>query len=616
MKLKASPNRPVALATLLLLAMLQGVWAQFDFKTNADNTVTITAYTGDVGGNVVIPASTNGYPVTTIGDQAFSNQPDLTGVTIPNSITNIGNLAFSPCPHLTSIEVDGANPNYASVGGVLFNKAMTVLIQFPGGLTGSYTIPGSVTDVGDSSFASCSGLTKVMIADSVASIGNHAYLFCRNLTNIAVGDANAKYASVGGVLFNKAITTLIQCPGGLTGSYTIPDTVSSVGDSAFLSCSGLTSVTIPNGVTSIGVHAFHSCSGLTNVTIPGGILEISDYAFAYCSGLTRVMIPESVTNIGNYAFQSCSGLTDVAIPNNVTRIGDHSFDSCSGVISVTIPNGVSKLGIAAFGSCTKLLTLTIPGSVTDISDSAFNGCESLQWVTISNGVTGIGDSAFLGCVTLMGVTVPGSVTDIGDHAFDSCSSLTNVAIPKGVTNIGNSAFSQCYSLTNVTIPDGVTSIGSYAFSESSLTSVTVPGSVTNIGSYAFYFSYGLHEAYFEGNAPTVGSADTTIFQGESGAVFYMLGATGWAATFGGWSTAGWYQSQPQILASANGLGVQGDGFHFTISWATNGSVTVESSTDLKNWTPVITNTLTGGTSVFLNPSWTNEPQAFYRLRSP
>jgi hypothetical protein len=155
---------------------------------------------------------------------------------------------------------------------------------------------------------------------------------------------------------------------------------------------------------------------------------------------------------------------------------------------------------------------------------------------------------------------------------------------------------------------------------SGLTSVTIGGGVTNIGTYAFAGCPNLYQAYFLGNAPTVnggpGSADTSVFQGESGIVYYASDTSGWHATFGGWPTAaGSYQSKPQILSSGGGLGVQNNKFQFTFSWAINTAVVVEASTNLQSWTPVSTNTLVNGTSAFTDSTWTNYPRRFYRVRS-
>jgi hypothetical protein len=144
--------------------------------------------------------------------------------------------------------------------------------------------------------------------------------------------------------------------------------------------------------------------------------------------------------------------------------------------------------------------------------------------------------------------------------------------------------------------------------------VTLPNSVTSIGSYAFESCTNLSAAYFEGNAP---GADSTVFSGESGTVFYLPGTTGWETTFGGWPTAAWYQSSPAILGGSSGPGVTSNQFQFTAAWATNTSVVVLACTNLAQpvWTPVATNALVNNVSSFSDPFWTNFSQRFYRVRS-
>ena len=144
--------------------------------------------------------------------------------------------------------------------------------------------------------------------------------------------------------------------------------------------------TITNGentytVTSIGNSAFSWCSGLTSVVIPDGVTSIGDYAFSWCSGLTSVDIPDGVTSIGDYAFWNCSGLTNVTIPGSVTSIGDYAFSECSGLTSVTIPDGVTSIGDFAFSRCSGLTSVTIPGSVTSIGSYVFEDCRYLTKIT-------------------------------------------------------------------------------------------------------------------------------------------------------------------------------------------------------------------------------------------
>ena len=267
----------------------------------------------------------------------------------------------------------------------------------------------------------------------------------------------------------------------------IKDGVTSIGNSAFDSCSNLTSITIPDSVTSIGNHAFYACSSLPSITIPDNVTRIGDYAFYACSSLPSITIPDSVTRIGDYAFYDCSSLPSITIPDDVTSIGNCAFESCSNLTSIVIPNSVTSIGYGAFKNCKSLTSIKIPSSVTSIGNFAFRDCKSLTSITIPDSVTSIGNYAFYDCSSLTSITIPDSVTSIGEWAFSGCSSLPSITIPDSVTSIEYGAFHACSSLTSITIPDGVTSIGYGTFHTcSSLTSITIPDSVTSIGNYAFY----------------------------------------------------------------------------------------------------------------------------------
>ena len=173
-----------------------------------------------------------------------------------------------------------------------------------------------------------------------------------------------------------------------------------IGDYAFSSCSGLTSLTLPSGITKIGAGAFGNCSGLTSLTLPSGITEIGKSAFSDCSVLTSLTLPSGITKIGDYAFSSCSGLTSLTLPSGITKIGVGVFQYCSGLTSLTLPSGINKIGSKAFNGCSGLTSLILPAGVTEIWSYAFNGCSSLTSLEIPSSVKTIWNGAFAGCDNL------------------------------------------------------------------------------------------------------------------------------------------------------------------------------------------------------------------------
>ena len=284
-------------------------------------------YSNEYSGAVTIPETVtyNGitYSVTSIGDEAFYDCRYLTSITIPNSVTSIGNYAFYVCSWLTSITIPNS---VTSIGDEAFGGCSSLT---------SITIPNSVKSIGDYAFAYCSSLTSITIPNSVTSIGYAAFAYCSSLTSINVDTNNPNYCSIDGVLFNKDKTTLIQYPIGNTRTeYTIPNSVTSIGEYAFYYCSSLTSITIPNSVTSIGEFAFAGCYSLISITIPNSVTSIGEGAFGNCSSLKSITIPNSVTSIGKYAFAYCYSLTSITIPNSVTSIGDWAFEDCSSLTTV------------------------------------------------------------------------------------------------------------------------------------------------------------------------------------------------------------------------------------------------------------------------------------------
>jgi hypothetical protein len=245
-----------------LLALPAVVQAQFNFLTN-NGTITITGYTG-AGGDVTIPATINGLPVTTIGDFAFSGT-SLTQVTIPDSVREIDGGAFAACSNLTSVTIPDSVVNIPVWYGWSDTGAFMGCISLTNVMIGS-----SVTNIGERSFYDCASLRTVTIPASVTSIGAEAFVFCDSLTNISVNPLNPACSGLDGVLFDKSQTTLVAYPRGLGGSYTIPDSVTSIGGYAFEFCGNLMRVSVPGSVTDFGfVWSFYDCTNLTGLYFRG-----------------------------------------------------------------------------------------------------------------------------------------------------------------------------------------------------------------------------------------------------------------------------------------------------------------------------------------------------------
>ncbi len=354
--------------------------------------------------------------------------------------------------------------------------------------------------------------------------------YITNGTNATVTSGNNEYS--GSVTIPATVTY-----GGTTYS------VTSIGNSAFEGCSGLTAINIPNSVTSIGDKAFWNCTGLTAINIPNSVTTIGYGAFygtawynnqpdgVIYAGLvayqykgtmpvgTSITLRNGTKGIANRAFYGCTGLTTINIPNSVTTIGERAFYNCTSLTTINIPNSVTTIGTYAFYNCTSLTTANIGNSVTSIGDKAFNACPSLTNITVAsdnpkydsrnncnaiietetntlifgcknttipNSVTTIGNYAFYECSSLTSINIPNSVTYTGSYTFQNCTSLTIVNIPNSVTTIGYGTFWGCTSLTTINIPNSVTRIGQYTFSGcSSLTTINIPNSVTYIDVYAF-----------------------------------------------------------------------------------------------------------------------------------
>ena len=288
--------------------------------------------------------------VTTIGESAFGGCESLTNINIPNSVTTIGKSAFGWCKSLTNINISNS---VTTIGYLTFWSCESLT---------NINIPNSVTTIGKSAFGWCKSLTNINIPNSVTIIGDRAFWGCDFLTCITIPSSvvtiigNPFYNWHGDlyneskafiyedhVLFNKSKTALIAYKAKET-NYTIPNSVTTIGEGAFSGCDSLTSINIPNSVTTIGEDAFSGCNSLTSINIPNSVTTIGEDAFSDCISLTSISIPNSVKMIGKDAFAFCDSLTFINIPNSVTTIGDRAFLGC-----IDLPSHIKYDIIQRFG---------------------------------------------------------------------------------------------------------------------------------------------------------------------------------------------------------------------------------------------------------------------------
>ncbi len=371
------------LVTLLFIASSTGLLMSQAFTVDGirysvtsptdPRTVEVVSKTPKYEGDITIPDQVTHesqlYTVTGIADWAFYICPDLTSVNIPESVTYIGRKAFEQCRGLTSFTIP------ASVT-IIRDDAFMHCSNL-----GSIDIPNSVTVIGPGAFAYCSGLTALSVGASVEVIGDHAFAHCNSLPAIDVDDDNAHFTSVDGVLYDKAVTRVLQFPAGKTGSLVLPGTVTTIGSYSFNGCEGLTSITLPNSLTTIEEGAFHLCTGLTSVELPDSVTKIGGSAFSSCTSLTEITLGESVTEIGEGAFAGCTSLVEITIPSSISVIERFTFGGCSGLESIVIGDSVVSIGEGAFYECTGLTSVIIRERVELIEMMAFYGCTELASIT-------------------------------------------------------------------------------------------------------------------------------------------------------------------------------------------------------------------------------------------
>jgi hypothetical protein len=292
--------------------------------TIPDSVIKIGAWAFGLCGNLTNVTIGNG--VTKIGRCAFIGCTSLTSVIIPDNVTEIGSEAFDNCTGLASVII---GHGVIEIGEMVFRNCKSLT---------SVTIPNSVTEIGYNAFRDCTGLKNIIIGNGVTEIRQGAFWGCERLTTVSIGNGleygeidgstfysssltainvaagNTAYSSVDGILYDKNKTELILYPAGKTASsFTIPDSVTEIGNRAFSGCTNLTSVTLPNSVTEIGNRAFSGCTSLTSITLPDSVTEIGEGTFNVDkdrTNLTSITIGADVELFETYVVFTLDGPMD------------------------------------------------------------------------------------------------------------------------------------------------------------------------------------------------------------------------------------------------------------------------------------------------------------------
>ncbi|NIJ43838.1 hypothetical protein FHR24_000277 [Wenyingzhuangia heitensis] len=486
--------------------------------------------------------------VTSIGDSAFSGCIGLTNIVFPETITSIGNNAFSGCVDLSSIGVKMSTP--ISINSSVFNNVTigAIDLNVPIGTKALYEAAAVWQDF--KTITEDESLSPQFTVDGIKYI---------------ITDSANKKVKVG---INTGFVGVAIIPNKITNSDTfIEYSVTSIGKNAFSEASSLTSITIGDAITSIEKNAFKE-SGLTgDIIIPKSVTSIGEYAFAECVGLTSIELSESLTSIETYTFSGCTGLTNIVLPESLTSLKDFSFDSCTGLTSVSVKMFTpTSINPAVFNNVDIAeIELKIPYTtkalyqvaavwkdfksiIEDESLSTLFTVDNINYIVTSKTnktaivgnnrsytgaanipnsvtdtdssieytVTGIADYAFVGNKDLTNLTIGDSIKTIGLGAFYTSGLSGDLILPNSIVKIGEAAFSECNGLTSLVLSESLTNIENYAFYGcSGLTTLAIPNAVINIGDYAFVETSNLTNL-------TLGTSIATIGKGA----FYKSGLSG------------------------------------------------------------------------------------------
>lgn len=413
---------------------------------------------GTASGDIIIPDTYNGLPVSQITANGFRDRADVTSVVFGSNVSSVGERAFSGCTALTRVELK----NVREIGEFAFEKtALSTVV-----------VPNSVERISRGVFWQCESLTTLtvpFIGERASGTDNvhFGYIFGAN------GYAQNTYAPrsletvtvTGGV--EVGLNAFTGC--AYIKNIELPDTVVTVDAHAFDN-TNIVSATVPSAAVTalpkttladvtvicgnVWSKAFDGFTALKTACLRGEVKVISNSAFAGCSALESVELCDGVEELLEYAFMDCVALKSIQLPDTVTSVASYAFSGCKSVTALTLGNGLEFIGGRAFADCIGLTEVVIPDSVDPrlgIGSGAFAGCTALDSVSLPSGLLRVGDALFENCTSLVSINIPDTVTALGS-AFAGCTSLKSVRVPDGVTSIGRGAFAGCSALAEITLP--------------------------------------------------------------------------------------------------------------------------------------------------------------------
>ena len=446
---KISDSDKLNVASLKVSGQLNGTDIKFIREMTIDGILTYLDLEESSivsGGEPYYQAYTSSYLTedNIIGTNMFAYCDKLNTLILPQTVTKMNMYAIFDCDNLKEIK-----------------------------------IPRDCTEI-KQAIAFCENIEEVYINAGLVKFETSSFFACPSLKEIIVDENNPSFCSVDGVMFNKNKTTIVRFPASGPNSYTIPNSVNTIGEHAFYD-TNIISINIPTSVKTIENGAFCSCENLESIVIPNSVSKLGRSSFYYCSKLASIELSSQLTKIESSTFTFCRSLKSINIGANVTTIDTDAFNYCSSLQQFVIDDNNP-----VYCSEGGLLYLKDKKTIVRCPEGVY-----AETFNVSDEVEIIGDFAFMRCQNIKNIILPKSLRTIGNYSFDACM-MELIQIPDDVSQIGHDAFSYCDNLKTAVIPNATTTIPHSSFiSCDSLSFVKIHAGITEIERSAFRFCRAL-----------------------------------------------------------------------------------------------------------------------------